>query len=358
MNDPLRPLRFVLDGRPVAVERPDPSTMLLDWLRLSARAVGTKEGCAEGDCGACTVVLARRDADGTVRAEPCNACIRPLASVDGCGVLTVEGLGGEHPVQRAMVEGHGSQCGFCTPGFVTAMAARLAARAGLRVGAGVVTLASPRDALAVNAAHLEAVMLVAADTADELEDACSAMDAVIIGPAAGIEDGTREKVFALGRIGAALVIDADAITVFRQSPGDLFALLDVDDVLTPHEGEFERLFPGKLTSAPTRIDAAREAALKAGAVVVLKGADTVVAHPDGRAAINLNAPPWLATAGAGDVLAGLIGGLLAQGASGFDAACAGAWIHAEAAERFGPGLVSEDLPGLVPEVLSNLYARN
>ena len=127
MNDPLRPLRFVLDGRPVAVERPDPSTMLLDWLRLSARAVGTKEGCAEGDCGACTVVLARRDADGTVRAEPCNACIRPLASVDGCGVLTVEGLGGEHPVQRAMVEGHGSQCGFCTPGFVTAMAARLAA---------------------------------------------------------------------------------------------------------------------------------------------------------------------------------------------------------------------------------------
>ena len=237
-------------------------------------------------------------------------------------------------------------------------AARLAARAGLRVGAGVVTLASPRDALAVNAAHLEAVMLVAADTADELEDACSAMDAVIIGPAAGIEDGTREKVFALGRIGAALVIDADAITVFRQSPGDLFALLDVDDVLTPHEGEFERLFPGKLTSAPTRIDAAREAALKAGAVVVLKGADTVVAHPDGRAAINLNAPPWLATAGSGDVLAGLIGGLLAQGASGFDAACAGAWIHAEAAERFGPGLVSEDLPGLVPEVLSNLYARN
>ncbi|MEI7445934.1 MAG: xanthine dehydrogenase small subunit [Burkholderiales bacterium] len=127
MPDSTRPIRFVLDGHPVSVDDVPPSTMLLDWLRTRARATGTKEGCAEGDCGACTVVLARREADGSVRAEPCNACIRPLASVDGCGVLTVEGLGGTHPVQRAMVECHGSQCGFCTPGFVTAMAARLAA---------------------------------------------------------------------------------------------------------------------------------------------------------------------------------------------------------------------------------------
>jgi xanthine dehydrogenase small subunit len=127
MNDLPRPIRFVLDGRPVAVDRPAPATMLLDWLRLEARATGTKEGCAEGDCGACTVVLARRTPQGALRVEPCNACIRPLASVDGCGVLTVEGLGGSHPVQRALVERHGSQCGFCTPGFVTAMAARLAA---------------------------------------------------------------------------------------------------------------------------------------------------------------------------------------------------------------------------------------
>jgi xanthine dehydrogenase small subunit len=121
-----RPIRFVLDGRPVAVAAAAPSTMLLDWLRGEARATGTKEGCGEGDCGACTVVLARRGADGALRVEPCNACIRPLASVDGCGVLTVQGLGGSHPVQRRMVECHGSQCGFCTPGFVTAMAARLA----------------------------------------------------------------------------------------------------------------------------------------------------------------------------------------------------------------------------------------
>ena len=121
-----RPLRFVLDGRPVAVADVAPSTTLLDWLRVERRATGTKEGCAEGDCGACTVVLARRAADGAVRVEPCNACIRLLPSVDGCGVLTVAGLGGGHPVQRAMVENHGSQCGFCTPGFVMAMTARLA----------------------------------------------------------------------------------------------------------------------------------------------------------------------------------------------------------------------------------------
>jgi xanthine dehydrogenase small subunit len=121
-----RPIRLVLDGRLIEVGDAPASTMLLDWLRTEARLTGTKEGCAEGDCGACTVAIARHDVDGAVRVEPCNACILPLASVDGCGVLTVEGLGGTHPVQRAMVEHHGSQCGFCTPGFVVAMAASLA----------------------------------------------------------------------------------------------------------------------------------------------------------------------------------------------------------------------------------------
>ena len=120
-----RPIRLVVDGRPVEAAGVPPSTTLLDWLRLARHATGTKEGCAEGDCGACTVVLARRTSEGGLRVEPCNACIRPLASVDGHGVLTVEGLGGDHPAQQAMVEAHGSQCGFCTPGFVTAMAARL-----------------------------------------------------------------------------------------------------------------------------------------------------------------------------------------------------------------------------------------
>ena len=121
-----RPICFVLDGRPIELGDAPASTMLLDWLRTEARLTGTKEGCAEGDCGACTVAIARHDVDGAVRVEPCNACILPLASVDGCGVLTVEGLGGTHPVQRAMVEHHGSQCGFCTPGFVVAMVASLA----------------------------------------------------------------------------------------------------------------------------------------------------------------------------------------------------------------------------------------
>jgi xanthine dehydrogenase small subunit len=126
MTPRARPIRFVVDGEPVAVEGLSPSTTLLEWLRTTRRAIGTKEGCAEGDCGACTVVLARRMPDGGVRTEPCNACIRPLPTVDGCGVLTVEGLGAAHPAQRAMVACHGSQCGFCTPGFVMAMAARLA----------------------------------------------------------------------------------------------------------------------------------------------------------------------------------------------------------------------------------------
>ncbi len=235
------------------------------------------------------------------------------------------------------------------------MAARLAARAGLRIGAGLVTVYSPQEALAANAAHLEAVMLKPFDTDLELEQAGDQADAAVIGPAAGITESTVLNVLALERTGAALVIVADAITVFREDREELFSVLDRDDVLTPHPGEFERLFPGVLKAAPQRIEAARRAAEKAGAVVLLKGPDTVIAAPDGRAAVNLNGSPWLATAGSGDVLAGFIGGLIAQGMESFEAACAAAWIHAEAAELHGPGLISEDLPGLAPTVLRRLY---
>ena len=234
-------------------------------------------------------------------------------------------------------------------------AARLAARAGLRIGAGLVTLYAPPDALAANAAHLEAVMLRPFESDLDLERAADQADAVVIGPAAGVGDDTRVNVLALARTGAALVLDADGITVFREAPETLFSVLDRDDVLTPHPGEFERLFPGLIAGAPERIAAARRAAARAGSVVLLKGADTVVAAPDGRAAVNLNGSPWLATAGSGDVLAGFIAGLMAQGMESFEAACAGAWIHAESAQEHGPGLISEDLPGLAPVVLRRLY---
>jgi hydroxyethylthiazole kinase-like uncharacterized protein yjeF len=234
-------------------------------------------------------------------------------------------------------------------------AARLAARAGLRVGAGLVTVLSPSGALTVNAAQLEAVMVHPFDTDAELERVAAEVDAAVIGPGAGVNNTTGLNLMALARTGAALVVDADALTVFRDDPEALFSLLDRDDVLTPHVGEFERVFPGLLAAAPERISAARQAADAAGAVVLLKGPDTVVAAPDGRAAVNTNATPWLATAGSGDVLAGFVAGLMAQGMDSFEAACAGTWIHGETARGFGPGLISEDLPALAPAVLKGLW---
>jgi hydroxyethylthiazole kinase-like uncharacterized protein yjeF len=234
-------------------------------------------------------------------------------------------------------------------------AARLSARAGLRLGAGLVTLLSSSEALAVNAAHLEAIMLKAFDTELELEQLAADVDAAVIGPAAGVTETTLLNLLALARTGAALVIDADAITVFKDDPEELFSVLDRDDILTPHPGEFERIFPGLLKASAHRLEAARKAAKQADAVVLLKGPDTVIAAPDGRTAVNTNGSAWLATAGSGDVLAGFIGALVAQGMESFEAACAAAWIHADAAELHGPGLIAEDLPGLAPAVLRRLY---
>ena len=233
-------------------------------------------------------------------------------------------------------------------------AARLAARAGLRIGAGLVTVLSPPEAVLVNAAHLEAIMLSAFSSPDALAGAASRARAVVIGPAAGVTPATRDNVLALARTEAGLVVDADALTAFRDDPETLFRELDQHDVITPHPGEFERVFPGLLKHSPNRIAAARRAAELAGCVALLKGPDTVVAAPDGRAAVNVNGSPWLATAGSGDVLAGFVGGLIAQGMPAFEAACAGAWIHAEAGSGFGPGLISEDLPELAPGVLEDL----
>ncbi|MFT4954670.1 MAG: hydroxyethylthiazole kinase-like uncharacterized protein yjeF [Brevundimonas sp.] len=234
-------------------------------------------------------------------------------------------------------------------------AARLAARAGLRIGAGLVKVFCPPDAAPVLAPVLEAVMLDVFHDPDELGRLAAPMDAMVIGPAAGLTDATAANIAALQRNGAALVIDADGLTLFEGRAGDLFAGLDRDDVLTPHAGEFERLFPG-LLKQHGRERAARLAAESAGAIVVLKGAETVIASPDGRLRLNQNGSPWLATAGTGDVLAGMIGGLLAQKMDSFDAAGAAVWMHAEAGEATGPGLISEDLPDRIGPILGALLA--
>ena len=237
-------------------------------------------------------------------------------------------------------------------------AARMAARGALRMGAGLVTVASPPDALYVNATHLTAIMLLPLEGADGLTEILDdkRKNAVLLGPALGVGEETCALTEAALASGAATVLDADALTSFAEDASALArAIIDMPErsvVMTPHEGEFHRLFPD-LTEG-SKLARAREAAAHMGAVVVLKGPDTVIASPDGRAAINEDAPAWLATAGAGDVLGGFVVGLLAQGMPAFEAACAAVWLHGAAAEGFGPGLIAEDLPDRLPEVLRRL----
>jgi hydroxyethylthiazole kinase-like uncharacterized protein yjeF len=271
---------------------------------------------------------------------------------------------GSFPVPR--VDGHKYARGHAVvvSGNVTATgAARLAARGALRAGAGLVTLFSPRDALAVNAAALTAVMVRAVDTAAEFADlmADRRLNACVIGPGAGPGQHTRDLVLAALSAKSALVLDADALTSFADTPDQLFEAIKTSGfpqlVLTPHEGEFHRLFSDISSTYPlhSKLERVRLAAERSGAVVLLKGPDTVVASPDGRAAIAANAPPWLATAGSGDVLAGMIAGLLAQGVPAFEAACIGVWMHGEAGSEAGPGLIAEDLPEVLPAVVRRLY---
>lgn len=240
-------------------------------------------------------------------------------------------------------------------------ATRLSATAALRAGAGLVTLAGERDALLVHAAHVTAVMLREAADAEALGELLRTRkaNAVVIGPAAGVGEETRASVLAILESGAAAVLDADALTSFAEEPESLFAAIRENAkrpvILTPHSGEFERLF-GK--GGGSKLEAAREAAQRSGAVVIYKGSDTVIAAPDGTALINDNAPASLATAGSGDVLAGVAGGLLAQGMAGLDAAVAAVWIHGAAAQLREPrGLTADDLPDALPEVLTNLAQR-
>ena len=240
-------------------------------------------------------------------------------------------------------------------------AARLAARGALRAGAGLVTVASPADAIVANASHLTAIMLTRLYEADGLVEilADKRKNAVVLGPALGIGEETAALVGAALGSEAAVVIDADGLTSFAGDPDALFAETmerGSPVVLTPHEGEFGRLFPD-LADLPSKLDRARQAAERSGAIMVLKGPDTVVAAPNGIAAIADNAPPDLATAGAGDVLAGIIGGLLAQSMPAFDAAAAGVWLHGAAAARFGRGLISEDIPETLPLVLGEVLGQ-
>jgi ADP-dependent NAD(P)H-hydrate dehydratase / NAD(P)H-hydrate epimerase len=242
-------------------------------------------------------------------------------------------------------------------------AARLSARGCLRAGAGLVTLASPRDALAVNAAAVAAVMVRAIDTVVEFAELLGdqRLNTCVIGPGAGVGARTRDLVMTALSAKRHLVLDADALTSFAEAPEHLFEAIkashDPQVVLTPHEGEFPRLFSDMSNKHPNRskLERVRDAAQRCGAVVLLKGPDTVVASPDGRATIAANAPPWLATAGAGDVLAGMIAAMLAQSVPAFEAASIGAWMHGEAAREAGPGLIAEDLPEVLPAVFRRLY---
>jgi ADP-dependent NAD(P)H-hydrate dehydratase / NAD(P)H-hydrate epimerase len=245
-------------------------------------------------------------------------------------------------------------------------AARMAALAAARAGAGAVTLLSPGSALAVNAAHLTSIILRKSDGFSEAAAFIEARkpDAFVFGPAIGTTD--EVGAFALDLIraaaGSAIVFDADALTVFSRRREEFFERVREDGapqlVLTPHEGEFHRLFPELASDkALSKLDRARRAAKLANAVVIYKGPDTVIAAPDGRAAINANGTPLLATAGSGDVLGGITAGLLSRQMPAFEAACAAVWMHAEAARGFGPGLIAEDLPLALRPVLRDLDMR-
>lgn len=273
--------------------------------------------------------------------------------------------GRQFPIPK--VEGHKYSRGHAvvvSGGLSYTGAARLAARGALRAGVGLVTIASPREALAVNAAANLAIMVRPVDRAEELDAllADRRLNAVVLGPGGGVGEGMRALVTTALAGERAVVLDADALTSFADETASLVQAMsargDAATVLTPHEGEFSRLFKtvSAVSESDSKLDRARAAARHTGAVVLLKGPDTVVAAPDGRAAIADNAPPWLATAGSGDVLAGMIAGLLAQGMPAFEAAAAAVWLHGEAANEAGPGLISEDLPETLPRVYRRLLA--
>jgi len=247
--------------------------------------------------------------------------------------------------------GHALLCG----GYPVTGAARMAARAAARMGAGLTTIAVPEIGLPVYAAALTSIMVKPLTRDGDLTRllADSRYSAFLVGPGAGVDESTRATALELLTTGKPVLLDADAITVFAARSGELARAITGPCVLTPHDGEFARVFDPR----GDKLTRTRDAARQSGAIIVLKGADTVVAAPDGRAVVNTNAPASLATAGSGDVLGGMILGLLAQGVDAFWAAAAGVWMHGAAAADFGIGLLAEDLPDLLPAVLRRLAAQ-
>lgn len=263
---------------------------------------------------------------------------------------------------------HHGHCLVLSGGASNTGAARLAARGALRVGAGLVTLVAPPESRQEAAAQLTAIMLKEIRDASALSEVLNdeRINALCLGPALGLERAKPLVKTALqGARGT--VLDADALSAFVDEPDALFEMLHNECILTPHGGEFARLFPDiseKLNEVPTKgpayskVDATREAAKRAGCVVLFKGAATVIADPEGRCSIHSahyeRSAPWLATAGSGDVLAGFITGLLARGFEPMQAAETAAWLHVECALKFGPGLIAEDIPEQLPAVFRDL----
>ncbi len=237
-------------------------------------------------------------------------------------------------------------------GYPMTGAARLAARAAARMGAGLTTIAFDEIALPIYASALTSIMVAPIKDAQEFLSllAKKRFDAFLIGPGAGIGSETKAKALAMLATNKPTVLDADALTSFQSHPLELDRAISWPCVLTPHEGEFARLFDCEGDKRGRALSAAQ----RCGAIIILKGADTIIAAPDGRAIINSNAPPTLATAGSGDVLSGFILSLLAQGMEPFLASAAAVWMHGAAAKAFGPGLIAEDLPEILPQVLREI----
>jgi len=234
-------------------------------------------------------------------------------------------------------------------------AAQLAALGARRSGAGLVTISASVNAAGIYRFGQPGTIVSAASTVADFSTFLEnrQVNVIVIGPGMGVSPETQEFVLAALNTDKKVVVDADAISAFRDTPQALISRLNENHILTPHEGEFKRLF----NVAGSKTARAREAALQSGATILLKGADTVVAAPTGQVAINYTGTPYLATAGSGDVLSGIIAGLLAQGMAPFDAGSAGAWLHGRAGEEFGPGLIAEDLTHTLPDVLAELLAR-